>query len=44
MKEEGLLYDPKSHRFLHVRRHNGHLMIDEQPCRHVHSIMTLAVL
>jgi len=42
MKEEGLLYDVKSGKFLHVYNDGGKVIIDRQPCRHEH-IMPMVV-
>jgi len=38
MKEEGLVYDARSGGFLHVRRDDGQIIIDKEPCQHEHFI------
>jgi hypothetical protein len=43
MKDEGLLYDVQSGGFLHVYRDGEELIIDSQPCQHVHSIPTIVL-
>ena len=42
MKEEGLLYEPETRRFLHIYSDHLRLIINREPCEHEHSIVSLA--
>ncbi len=43
MKEEGLLYDMQSGKFVHIYRDGEKLIIDNQPCQHEHSVPTIVI-
>ena len=38
MREEGVAYDTKTGRFLHVYSDGGKTIIDKQPCQHDHFV------
>ncbi|MGZ6225676.1 MAG: hypothetical protein ACXWMH_09265 [Syntrophales bacterium] len=38
MREQGVVYDTKTGRFLHVYSDGGKTIIDKQPCQHDHFV------